>query len=181
MRIPENIFLVGSMGAGKSTIGKQLAKSLRKDFVDSDHEIESRTGGDIGYIFDLEGEEGFRKRERQAIEDLTQKRDIVLAPGGGAFMDEDTRAAVAKSGISVWLRADLNTLGRRTALRNSRPLLNNADPARSLEDLMKTRYPVYALADITVESDDGPLDATVARVVDALAAYNDQAEVAPAQ
>ena len=115
MRIPENIFLVGSMGAGKSTIGKQLAKSLRKDFVDSDHEIESRTGVDIGYIFDLEGEEGFRKRERQAIEDLTQKRDIVLATGGGAVLSAENRSNLVARGFVVYLYAPLDLLVERAS------------------------------------------------------------------
>ena len=176
-----SIVMVGLMGAGKSSIGRRLATRLEMPFADADMEIEAAAGCSITEFFARHGEVEFREGERRVIARLLEGAPIVLATGGGAFMDEDTRAAVAKSGISVWLRADLNTLVRRTALRNSRPLLNNADPARSLEDLMKTRYPVYALADITVESDDGPLDATVARVVDALAAYNDQAEVAPAQ
>ena len=155
MRIPENIFLVGSMGAGKSTIGKQLAKSLRKDFVDSDHEIESRTGVDIGYIFDLEGEEGFRKRERQAIEDLTQKRDIVLATGGGAVLSAENRSNLVARGFVVYLHAPLDLLVERASRDRGRPLLDGHDPRDRLNQLLEERDPLYRqVADLVMETDE---------------------------
>ena len=175
-----SIVMVGLMGAGKSSIGRRLAARLDLPFVDADTEIEAAAGCTIAEFFERHGEAEFRDGERRVIARLLEGSPKVLATGGGAFMDEETRAAVAQSGISVWLRADLATLVRRTARRTSRPLLNNADPARTLEDLMETRHPVYALADITVESDDGPPDETVARVVEALAAFSDKAEASPA-
>ena len=135
MRTPENIFLVGSMGAGKSTIGKQLAKTLRKEFLDSDNEIESRTGVDISYIFDIEGEEGFRKRERQVIDELTQERDVVLATGGGAVLDADNRSCLVSRGFVVYLYAPLELLIERTSRDRNRPLLSDGDPRQRLTEL----------------------------------------------
>ncbi|MEK9832257.1 MAG: shikimate kinase [Rhodospirillaceae bacterium] len=172
--------MVGLMGAGKSSIGRRLAARLDLPFVDADSEIEAAAGCTIAEFFEQHGEAEFRDGERRVIARLLDGEPKVLATGGGAFMDAQTRAAVAETGISVWLRADLETLVRRTARRSSRPLLNNADPERTLEDLMATRYPVYAQADITVESDDGPPDETVARVVEALAAFNRRTGAAPA-
>lgn len=174
------IVMVGLMGAGKSSIGRRLAARLDLPFVDADSEIEAAAGCTIAEFFEQHGEAEFRDGERRVIARLLDGEPKVLATGGGAFMDAQTRAAVAETGISVWLRADLETLVRRTARRSSRPLLNNADPERTLEDLMATRYPVYAQADITVESDDGPPDETVARVVEALAAFNRRTEAASA-
>lgn len=174
------IVMVGLMGAGKSSIGRRLAARLDLPFVDADSEIEAAAGFTIAEFFERHGEAEFRDGERRVIARLLDGEPKVLATGGGAFMDAQTRAAIAETGISVWLRADLETLVRRTARRSSRPLLNNTDPERTLEDLMATRYPVYAQADITVESDDGPPDETVARVVEALAAFNRRTEAAPA-
>ena len=155
MRIPENIFLVGSMGAGKSTIGKQLAKSLRKEFVDSDHEIEARTGVDIGYIFDLEGEDGFRKRERTAIEDLSQRRDIVLATGGGAILLPENRQNLVSKGFVVYLYAPLDLLVERASRDRGRPLLDGHDPRERLSALLEERDPLYRqVADFVMETDE---------------------------
>lgn len=155
MRIPENIFLVGSMGAGKSTIGKQLAKSLRKEFVDSDHEIEARTGVDIGYIFDLEGEDGFRKRERTAIEDLSQRRDIVLATGGGAILLPENRQNLVSRGFVVYLYAPLDLLVERASRDRGRPLLDGHDPRERLSALLEERDPLYRqVSDFIMETDE---------------------------
>ncbi|NKC15758.1 MAG: shikimate kinase AroK [Gammaproteobacteria bacterium] len=154
MRTPENIFLVGSMGAGKSTIGKQLAKSLRKDFVDSDNEIERRTGVDISYIFDLEGEEGFRRREQQVINELTQGRDTVLATGGGAILSAENRACLVARGFIVYLYAPLDLLVERTSRDRNRPLLNGDDPRQRLSELLEERDPLYRqVADLVMETD----------------------------
>jgi len=176
-----SIVMVGLMGAGKSSIGRRLATRLDLPFVDADTEIEAAAGCTIAEFFERHGEAAFRDGERRVIARLLEDGPMVLATGGGAFMDEETRAAIAQTGISVWLRADLDTLVRRTARRAERPLLNTGDPARTLESLMETRHPVYAQADIVVESNDGPPDETVERVVEALAAFNDRQEASPAQ
>lgn len=168
-----SIVMVGLMGAGKSSIGRRLAVRLGLPFVDADTEIEAAAGCTIAEFFERHGEAEFRDGERRVIARLLESEPKVLATGGGAFMDAETRAAIADAGISVWLRADLDTLVRRTARRSNRPLLNNGDPASTLESLMETRHPVYAQADIVVESDDGPPEETVDRVVDALAAFRD--------
>jgi len=141
-------------------------------FVDADTEIEAAAGCTIEEIFKRHGEEAFRDGERRVISRLLEGPPIVLATGGGAFMDESTRAEIARTSISIWLRAELDTLVRRTAKRNNRPLLKNNDPAKTLKDLMVIRHPIYELADIVVESDDTPLEETVNRVCQALAAYS---------
>lgn len=176
-----SIVMIGLMGAGKSSIGRRLATRLNLPFFDADTEIEAAAGCTIAEFFERHGEAEFRDGERRVIARLLENEPKVLATGGGAFMDEETRAAIAQTGISVWLRADLDTLVRRTSRRAERPLLNTGDPARTLESLMETRHPVYALADIVVESNDGPPDETVERVVEALAAFNDRTEASPAQ
>jgi shikimate kinase len=176
-----SIVMVGLMGAGKSSIGRRLATRLNLPFVDADTEIEAAAGCTIAEFFERHGEAAFRDGERRVIARLLEDEPKVLATGGGAFMDAETRAAIAHAGISVWLRADLDTLVRRTARRTDRPLLNNDDPANTLESLMETRHPVYARADIVVESNDGPPDETVERVADALAAFRDRTEASPAQ
>jgi len=173
--------MVGLMGAGKSSIGRRLAARLNLPFVDADTEIEAAAGCSIAEFFERHGEAAFRDGERRVIARLLEGDPMVLATGGGAFMDEETRTAIAHSGISVWLRADLDTLVRRTSRRTNRPLLNNGDPADTLESLMETRHPVYAQADIVVESDDGPPEETVERVVDALTTFRDRTEALPAQ
>lgn len=155
MRTPENIFLVGSMGAGKSTIGKQLAKTLRKEFLDSDNEIEKRTGVDVAYIFDVEGEDGFRKRERLVIEELTEERDVVLATGGGVILDADNRARLVSRGFVVYLFAPIDLLVERTSRDRNRPLLSDGNPRDRLKELIEERDPLYRqVADLVMETDE---------------------------
>jgi shikimate kinase len=176
-----SIVMVGLMGAGKSSIGRRLATRLDLPFVDADTEIEAAAGCTIAEFFERHGEAEFRDGERRVIARLLEDEPKVLATGGGAFMDAETRAAIAQAGISVWLRADLDTLVRRTARRTDRPLLNNGNPTNTLESLMETRHPVYAQADIVVDSNDGPPDETVEHVVEALAAFTDRTEASPEQ
>lgn len=162
------VVMVGLMGAGKSAIGRRLAARLKLPFVDADAEIEAAAGSTIQEIFDRHGETAFRDGERRVIARLLEGEPKVLATGGGAFMDDETRAAIGKSGVSVWLRADLDTLFERTSRRNNRPLLKTDDPRATLKDLMEKRYPIYEQADIIVESDDSPPEETVDRVIEAL-------------
>jgi len=148
-----NIFLVGLMGAGKTTVGKLLAKHLDKTFYDSDHEIERRTGVNIPLIFDIEGEAGFRSREQAMIEELTRKQDIVLATGGGAVLSPQNRAALSEHGTVVYLRATAEDLWLRTRHDRGRPLLQTADPQARLALLFEQRDPLYReIADITVDT-----------------------------
>ena len=149
----DKIFLVGLMGAGKSTIGKQLAKVLHKDFVDSDREIEAHTGATIPLIFELEGEEGFRRRESEMIDKLTQQADTVLATGGGAVLKEENRKYLRERGFVVYLHATVEQLLERTRMDRNRPLLQTEDPRAKLEELTKQRDPLYReVADIVVDT-----------------------------
>jgi len=153
----DNIFLIGPMGAGKTTIGRQLAQQLRKTFVDVDHEIESRTGVSIPTIFDIEGEAGFRQRESQVLVDLASGHDLVMATGGGAVLREENRAALRDHGTVVYLRADLDILFERTRRDRNRPLLQTADPRGKIAALLAEREPVYLeLADVVVETGQRP-------------------------
>lgn len=163
-----SIVLVGLMGVGKSTVGRRLAQRLHLPFYDADHEIEAAAGMSIPDIFAIHGEQYFRDGERRVIARLLQSGPMVLATGGGAFMSEETRSRIAEAGVSVWLRADLEILMRRVRKRPNRPLLNTADPEATMRNLMVVRDPVYALADLTVESRDVPHDRVVADVVAAL-------------
>lgn len=172
----DSIVLVGLMGAGKSCIGRRLAQRLNRCFVDADTEIERAAGCSISDIFAERGEAYFRSGEKRVIQRLLQTPGQVVATGGGAFMDPDTRSAIADAGLSVWLRADLELLVKRTSRRNTRPLLRQGDPREILRRLMDERYPVYALADVTVEVDEGPPDATVDRVLERLAAKRRESE-----
>lgn len=148
-----NLFLVGLMGAGKSTIGRQLAKSLGRAFVDSDHEIEARTGASIPLIFDVEGEAGFRQREKKVIDDLTGRESIVLATGGGVVLDAENRAHLKARGLVVYLYATVEQLLARTAKDRNRPLLQTADPRGRFEELMTVRDPLYReVADLVVDT-----------------------------
>jgi shikimate kinase len=171
LKLPKTVVLVGLMGAGKTAIGKRLAQRLELGFVDADKEIEAAAGCSIAEIFERHGEQSFRDGERRVILRLLENPVHVLSTGGGAFMDPETRARVAERGISIWLRADLDLMLKRVSRRNDRPLLQVADPRAKLQELMDLRYPVYALADITVDSVDAPPEITVERVYDALTAH----------
>ena len=141
------------MGAGKSTIGRNLAKQLRKQFYDSDQEIEKQTGAPISLIFEIEGEEGFRDRESRVIESLTRKKNVVLATGGGAILREENRLALRRSGIVIYLHTPVETQIKRTSSSKHRPLLQTERPADKLHSLMKEREPIYRQeADIIVHS-----------------------------
>jgi shikimate kinase len=156
MRSRSNIFLVGPMGAGKTTVGKRLAELRGMDFVDSDHEVELRTGVDIAFIFEKEGEAGFRKREKQVIAELTAGHNLVLATGGGAVLDADNRQHLAGRGFVVYLRASIDHQLRRTGRTESRPLLQTGNPRETLERLFAVRDPLYReIADLTVDADGG--------------------------
>lgn len=148
----DNIFLVGPMGAGKTTIGRQLAKSMKKDFVDSDQEIEERTGADIAWIFDVEGEEGFRKREKKIIEELTRGSNMVLATGGGAILLPENRKYLSSRGTVVYLMATIGQQVERTRNDTRRPLIQNVkDIKGKLTELMDKRDPLYReIADYVV-------------------------------
>lgn len=148
-----NIFLVGLMGAGKTTIGKLLARRLKKTFIDCDHELEQRTGVKIPLIFELEGEAGFREREAALIQELAQRQDLVLATGGGAVLRKENRDALAQNGTVVYLNAKVEDLWLRTQHDKNRPLLQTADPQAKLYELFAQRDPLYReIADIIVTS-----------------------------
>jgi shikimate kinase len=165
------IVLVGLMGAGKTSIGRRLADRLGLSFVDADHEIEKAAGKTIPDIFAEHGEDHFRDGERRVIMRLLDNGRQVLATGGGAFMNPQTRAAIKASAISVWLRAERDVLLKRVAKRGGRPLLENKDPAEVLQNLINLRYPVYAEADIIVQSLDVQHAHMVNAVIEALAAH----------
>jgi len=171
LRSPKTVVFVGLMGVGKTCIGRRLAQRLDIPFVDADKEIEEAAGCSIPDIFERHGEKYFREGERRVILRLLDNPVHVLSTGGGAFMDPQTRAAIRERAISIWLRADLDLMLRRVSRRNDRPLLQVADPRAKLQELIDQRYPVYADADITVDSMDGPPDATLERVMGALAAH----------
>ncbi len=160
--------MVGLMGAGKTAIGHRLAARLALPFVDADSEVEAAAGCTISEIFERHGEAAFRDGERRVIARLLDGPRRVLATGGGAFIDADTRALIGREAISVWLRAELEVLVRRTARRDSRPLLKRGNPRQILGRLIEERYPIYAQADIVVDSVDGPPEDTVDNVLAAL-------------
>jgi shikimate kinase len=164
-----SIVLIGLMGAGKTAVGKRLAARLDLPFVDADNEIETAAGQTVSEIFAEHGEAYFRQGERKVISRLLDACPQVLATGGGAFMNEETRANIEARGISVWLRAELRVLMKRVSRRGNRPLLAGNDPEKVMRRLMAERDPVYAKADIVVESRDVPHEAIVSAVVDALA------------
>ncbi|NNG04866.1 MAG: shikimate kinase [Inquilinus sp.] len=173
LALPRSLVLIGLMGAGKTAIGRRLATHLGLPFVDADHEIEQAAGLTIEDIFETYGEPAFRDVERRVIARLLGGDIQVVSTGGGAYMDMDTRALVAERGISLWLRANLDLLVARTGRRGNRPLLKRGNRREILDGLMKQRYPVYARADITVDSRDGPPDETVEAALAALAGYLD--------
>jgi shikimate kinase len=160
-----SVVLVGMMGAGKSSIGRRLASRLNVPFVDADTEIEKAAGMSIPEIFSAHGEPYFRAGEMRVIARLLESGPQVLATGGGAFMNPETRAAVHVKGVSVWLRATIEVLSRRIKRRNDRPLLKGADPVETLRRLIDERYPTYAEADITVESREVAHEAIVDEII----------------
>lgn len=169
--LTKSVVLVGLMGAGKSCIGKRLAERLDLPFVDADNEIEKAAGCSIADIFEAHGEQAFRDGERRVIARLLDGPPQVLATGGGAYMDPQTRETIRERGIAIWLRADLDLLVKRTAKRSHRPLLNKGNPRQILKDLMDQRYPVYGEADLVIDSRDGPPEETVKRTLAALEAH----------
>jgi shikimate kinase len=166
--IPKTIVLVGLMGAGKTCIGKRLAQRLGLPFIDADDEIEKAADCSIDDIFELYGESAFRDGERRVIARLLNGPVHVLATGGGAFVNDDTRAQVKATAISIWIRADIELLLSRTGRRNNRPLLKNTDPRKKLEALIEERYPAYEQADIVIESGRESPDVTVDQSLAAL-------------
>ena len=165
-----SIVLVGMMGVGKSSIGRRLAARLGVPFVDADTEIEKAAGMSIADIFARHGEADFRSGEARVIARLLDGGPQVLATGGGAFMNADTRSAIAARGVSVWLNAELDVLMRRIKRRHNRPLLKSDDPGETLRRLIGERYPIYAQAEITVQSRDVPHEKIVDEIIAGLAA-----------
>jgi shikimate kinase len=169
-----SIVLIGLMGAGKTTVGRRLASRLHLPFVDADHEIEEAAGKSIPEIFEEHGEQYFRDGERRVIDRLLQDGTRVLATGGGAYMNAETRDAIARNGIALWLKADFDLLMKRVRRRSNRPLLKNANPESVMRRLIDERYPVYALSDVVVESRDAPHDQIVTLCLEALADWVEQ-------
>ena len=177
-----NIFLVGLMGAGKTTIGRLLARRLDMTFIDSDHEIEARTGATIPWIFEIEGEASFRRREADVIRELTAQNGIVLATGGGAVLDPASRALLAERGTVIYLRASVSSILARTAHDKNRPLLQTADPRRKLEDLTAQREPLYReIADMVIDTGRPNVQSMVQTILDQLDADNAAREQANAK
>ena len=169
MNKPKNLFLVGPMGAGKSAVGRQLARLLHLEFVDSDEEIETRTGVDIPFIFEKEGEEGFRKREIKVIDKLSQREGVVLATGGGAIVDPESRKRLGARGFVVYLHTSVNQQLERTQKGRERPLLENGDKEKILRDLMEQRDPLYReIADLIVETDGRRIQAVACEIEEAI-------------
>lgn len=172
MQMTGNIYFVGLMGAGKTTIGKLLAKHLGKAFYDSDHEIERRTGVNIPLIFELEGETGFRKREASVIAELVKLQDIVLATGGGAVLSPQNRENLKKSGTIIYLRASVTELLQRTRNDKNRPLLQTDNPLAKLEKLLVERDPLYReLADIIIDTGEQPISVILHQIESRLGQY----------
>ncbi|MEJ2517235.1 MAG: shikimate kinase [Methyloceanibacter sp.] len=173
-----SLVLIGLMGAGKSAVGRRLAASLNLPFTDADSEIEAAAGQSIAEIFAEHGEAYFRTGERKVIARLLENGPQVLATGGGAYMDPATRAAVKEHGISIWLKASLRVLMKRVGRRDNRPLLQVENPETVMKKLMAERDPVYAEADITVESKEAPHEVMVGSIIDALTARLQAADAA---
>ena len=165
------IVLVGLMGVGKTTVGRRLANALSVDFIDADEEIERAADRSISEIFAAHGEAYFRDGERRVIARLMEEGHGVIATGGGAFVDGDTRAIVLEKGIAVWLDCDIDTLVERTARRDTRPLLKTGDPRTILRDLKELRSAAYAQAHIHIVTDDGPHEVTVERLLKELSGW----------
>jgi shikimate kinase len=166
---PKNLFLVGPMGAGKSAVGRQLAKLTHFEFVDSDDEIEKRTGVDIPFIFEKEGEAGFRSREASVIDELSDRSGVVLATGGGAILDAESRSRLGARGFVVYLYTSVEQQLRRTEKGRERPLLANGDPRAILESLVAIRDPLYReIADLVVTTDGRRVQAVAREIFEAL-------------
>lgn len=176
-----SLVLVGLMGAGKSTVGRRLAQRLNLRFVDADDEIEAAAGMSIPEIFDRYGEAHFRDGERRVIGRLLREPRQVIATGGGAFMNDETRALISAEATSIWLKADLDTLARRCAKRTDRPLLRGGNQREILAGLMRQRYPVYETSDLVVESGGDTHDVVVDRIIDALDRQSQQGSNAARQ
>jgi len=170
--LPKPLVLVGLMGAGKSAVGRNVAAKLNVPFIDADSEIEAAAGCSIEEIFARHGEPAFRDGERRVVARLLETEPVhVLATGGGAFLDPATRTLIKDKTISVWLRAELDVLFERVSRRGLRPLLKTDDPKGAMAELIELRYPIYAEADIIVDSGDGPISTMVDRVIAAVTAY----------
>ena len=167
-RLERTVALVGMMGVGKSTVGKKLADSLSAPFVDSDDEIERAAGLSVHEIFRMHGEPEFRRGERRVIERLLKGPPIVLATGGGAYMDAGTRALLKQTATTIWLRADLDLIWKRVNRRDTRPLLKQENPKQVLADLLTVRAPIYAEADFAIDSGDGPASDAVKAIREAM-------------
>ena len=165
------VILIGLMGAGKTSVGRKLAELLNFPFVDADQEIEAAAGCTIEDFFELHGEPEFRKGEEKVIKRLLKSGNQVLATGGGAYMNPSIREAIAKHGVSIWLRADLDILCKRTGRRGGRPLLNNANPEEVLQKLMDERYPTYEKADIVVDTSQESIDLTASNILESLVTF----------
>ena len=169
MAKPQNVFLVGPMGAGKSAVGRQLGRMLHLDFMDSDDEIEARTGVDIPFIFEKEGEEGFRKREAKVIDDLTNKEGVILATGGGAVVDPLNRSCLGARGFVIYLYTTVDQQLKRTARGRHRPLLENGNRREILDALMAQRDPLYReIADLVIETDGRKVKAVANDILEKL-------------
>jgi len=171
------IALVGLMGVGKTTVGRRLAKTLDLPFHDSDEEIEAASGRTVAGYFRDHGQDAFRDGERRVIDRLLTHSPIVLSTGGGAFIPEDTRAILQSRALTVFLKGDFETIMRRVRKKDTRPLLQVADPRAKLKELMDYRYPIYGQADLTVNISKGPHQRTVAKVITALERYYAKAGV----
>jgi 3-dehydroquinate synthase len=180
--VNQNIFLVGLMGAGKTTVGRILARKLNKRFIDSDHEIEARTGASIPVIFEFEGETGFRQRESDVICDLTAQSDIVLATGGGAILRPENREYLKTRGTVIYLRASVNSILQRTSNDKNRPLLQTADPRQRIEQLAREREPYYLeVADFIIETGRPNVQSLVQTILARLEQSAHEAEAMPAR
>jgi len=172
-RLSRHLVLVGLMGAGKSAIGRRVATAIDARFLDADREIEAAAGMKIPDIFETRGEEEFREGERKVIARLLDEPPLVLATGGGAFIDPETRSLLKEKTTTVWMRADLDVLVKRCGRRSNRPLLKNGNPKEILAQLMDARYPVYAEADIEILSQDEPHEVAVDAIIDVLTQRGD--------
>jgi len=174
------LVLVGMMGAGKTTVGRRVAARLGRQFLDSDEEIEKAAQMTIPEMFEELGEAEFRSGETRVIARILKDRDIVLATGGGAFVNEETRALIKSVAVSVWIKADFELLFARVSRRSNRPLLKTANPRETLKGLIEVRYPIYGQADVTVVSRDVPHDTVASDLIEAVAAHLSNEEQAGA-